>query len=465
MATIEPRTSNQRHRTNPLAALGLGNLPDDYFSDKDASQYRFHIFEDIVRAGGGTPQVQGDLEPWLAQKYQAESSVALYAHVPWCVETCTYCYYWGKVEKRPAMERMMKAERDHADRLDALYSLRDKRVPSVYFGGGTPTVLPADLLEQQLEFFVRSFRLDDDAEVCVEASVSSLSAQKMDLLERYATRLSMGIQSFSDRLLSQVARSFCADRAKETVAEAVRRFPSVNIDLLYGLQGQTEQEWLSSIETAIELGVPSVTAYRVEVRPGTKLWSVYHENPSLYPNERECRFMRHHAKQLLESAGYRENLVGWFLRDTVADTKVYRERWEKQTPCVAFGNHVQSYGRRHFYVNEPDPQRYAERVENGELPIDQAYEISDPMRRLLILALASWKSNRPVPTESLPAVFGEETVRSFEKNCARAFDFGLLERGIDGIRLTEGGKSAVEWLMRDLIEASFPARRSLKTLS
>ncbi|KYG00694.1 radical SAM protein [Sorangium sp. So ce394] len=441
----------------------MGRLPGDFFEQRTARQFRFRIFEDVVKACSRPSRYDDAALPWIRSLYAGAPSVALYAHVPWCVEECTYCYYWGKIDKRSEMQRLLEAERAHARLMDELCGLREKSVPSIYFGGGTPTVLPRDMLEEHLAFFT-SYRLTPDAEVCVEASIGTLGREKLDVLERYATRLSIGVQAFNDRLLGMVARTFSREKAMDVLREAIARIPSVNIDLLYGLKTQTRAEFLESVETAIALETPSITLYRLEVRDDPPLVREYEAAPGAFPSEVECRVMRAEAKALLEGAGYRENLVGWFLKPKVADTKVYRERWEKQTPCVAFGPHVQNYGPGHFYINVDDKEEYIARVNARSLPIGTKYELG-PLERMYILVLALWKSNRPVDLAELRASFDDALVQRFAASTARYVDWGLLTSAGAVLSLTPAGESLLEWLLGDLIQQLSTSRPAPERLN
>lgn len=441
-----------------LAELGLEKLPLPALDDRTPRNYRFHIFEDVVRAGNAAPvpfEHHKDLAA-LKQFYAQSSSVTLYVHTPWCIEECTYCHYWGKMEKRAQMEELCAAERAHAELVDELVDLKHKTVPSIYFGGGTPTVLPASLLEQQLAFFTQSYPLSPGAEICVEGSVGTLNHEKFDILEKYATRLSMGIQSFSDRLLARVARTFSREKATDVLQEAVKRFPSVNIDLIYGLETQTMADWIETIEHSIALGVPSITLYRLEVREEPPLVRAYIENAAAFPDELTCGQMRTRAKELLEQHGYRENLVGWFLKPQVEDTVVYRERWERQTPCIAFGPGVQSYAADHFYTNVSDRDEYLARLRARELPIGPMYRMSQD-RKLGVFVIAQWKSGRAIDLTCLEERFGAKA-REFVAHAERLQGWNLV-RIVEGqAALTEPGKLTLEWILRDFIHDTYGKR-------
>jgi oxygen-independent coproporphyrinogen III oxidase len=431
--------------------MGFGRLPADYFADKSGLNYRFYVAEDVVKAGVCSPaKYNSENRDSLFDLYGTVDRVALYVHVPWCVEKCTYCYYWGRVEARPEMQRLFSSEKAHAQQIDAGIGLKRKHIPTIYFGGGTPTVLPAELLEEYLGFFVGGYAKADSTEVCSEASISSLTNEKIEIMRKYVTRLSLGVQTFSDHLLKAVARSFNAAQAKETIKEAVRNFDSVNIDLIYGLRNQTMEDWISTVEQAILLEVPSVTLYRLEIRIQTMI-KEYTEDSQSFPDEIVCREMRHRAQQLLEQSGYRENLVGWFVKPKVKDTVVYRERWARQTPCIAFGPGVHNYGADYFYYNTFNKDEYIRQAEEGRLPVLDTYFMQTG-QQLLWFVMAQWKSNLPVYLDDVEARFGDEAGRYFQSIIEDFVKWGLIAVSEGAFTLTGGGRSVLEWMIRDMIQ-------------
>ena len=264
---------------------------------------------------------------------------------------------------------MLSAEQKLAHIMDEQIDLKNRNINSIYFGGGTPTVIPTNLLEEALEFWVGRYGRNGDCEVCVESSIITLRPKKIDILEKYVDRLSLGIQSFDDRILKVVDRKHTAEQAENMLKEVVPRFPSVNIDLIYGLYEQSLADWLKSVEIGIDTGAQSFTIYRLDIRDVPAIISTFREQPEKFPDERMCRRMYEEAKKMLEGAGYKENLIGWFLLPQVKDTVVYRERWEKQSPCIAFGPALHNYAADHFYETLTDHEAYIAAVEAGKLPI------------------------------------------------------------------------------------------------
>lgn len=431
----------------------ITQLPDNYFEGKDGTNYRFTILKDIAVAGDAKPIPYDDAahREQILGMYDKYKDFTIYVHFPWCVEHCSYCHYYrGPVLKRNEMEDMLAAERKYAEMLDDKIGLNKKNINSVYFGGGTPTVLPTDLMEGALDYWVGKYKTHDECEVCVETSVLTLVPKKVDILERYVDRLSIGIQSFDDKILEIMERKHRSAKAEKTLKEVVPRFPSVNVDLIYGLYEQDLDTWLKSVEVAADARAQSLTVYRLDIREIPAIIRRFREEPGKFPNERMCRRMYEEAKQLLESKGYRENLVGWFLLPSVKDTVVYRERWEKQSPCIAFGPGLHNYAHDHFYETLPAHEDYIRAVNEGKLPIKHMYDLT-PKKQLIWYVMAQLKSNSPLYMSVMQNRFGQDITGWFMELIADYLQWGVLFKADDKIELAEDNNYILEWLLVGLI--------------
>lgn len=427
-------------------------LPDDYFAGKDGTTYRFTILKDIAAAGTDVPVPYDDShQDDIIGLYGKYKDFALYVHFPWCVEHCSYCHYYrSSMVKKPELERMVRAEKKHALMIDKWIGLPSRDVRSIYFGGGTPTVLPTDLMEEAIGYYVERYGSKEGCEVCSESSVLTLTAKKIDILERYITRLSVGVQSLDDRILKIVERKHTAARAKEVLKEVVPRFPSVNVDLIYGLYMQTLDVWLATVETAVQLGIPSLTIYRLDIRETPAIIHMFRKEPEKFPDEHTCWRMYDEARRMLETAGYTENLVGWFLLPRVKDTTVYRERWEKQSPCIAFGPGLHNYAADHFYETLADHGEYIAAVEAGKLPIQHIYNLT-PEKQLTWYVMAQLKSNSPVYKSVIRERFGPDRLNRFMGLVRDYLTWGVLRETGDKLELTENNHYILEWMLVELI--------------
>jgi len=429
------------------------NLPADYFEGKDGTTYRFTILKDIAVAGPASPIPYNDsLRDEIIGLYGKYKDITLYVHCPWCIEHCSYCHYWrSPILGKSQLEHMMAAEKQHALMMDQWIDIPNRTIPSIYFGGGTPTVLPANLLDETLAYYVERYgKHNDYCEVCLEASPITLKPKKIDILERYVNRLSIGIQSFDDRILKIVERKHTDALAQEVLAGLVPRFASVNVDLIYGLYRQGLSDWLASVQTAINLRVQSLTIYRLDIREIPAIIRTFRREPQNFPNESMCWRMYNDARKMLEEAGYKENLVGWFLLPQVKDTTVYRERWEKQSPCIALGPQLHNYAADHFYETIPQHDKYIEAVEAGKLPIQHIYEMT-PQKQLTWYVLAQLKSNSPVYQSEIIKRFGENLLAWFMPLIRNYITWGVVKESGDKLEFSDDYHYLLEWMLIELI--------------
>jgi oxygen-independent coproporphyrinogen-3 oxidase len=430
-------------------------LPANYFEGKDGLSYRFTILKDIA-AAGRSPSIPYDdsQQESIFRLYDRYRDFTLYVHLPWCVEHCSYCHYYrGPMLKKGELETMLQAERKHALMMDQHIDLPSRDMRSIYFGGGTPTVLPPDLLEETLGYYVERYRGSQECEVCLEGSIITLkTAKKIEILERYVNRLSVGVQSFDDDILKLIERKHTGAQAKEILKELVPRFAFLNVDLIYGLYDQSLAAWLDTVKTAIGLGISSLTIYRLDIRDIPAISQTFHKEPHRFPDEFLCWRMYNEAEKMLLAAGYRENLVGWYLLPSVKDTTVYRERWEKQSPCISFGPRLHNYAADHFYETLEKHEDYIAAVEAGKLPIRSIYPLS-PQKQLVWYVLAQWKSNSPVYKSMIIQRFGQNLLNWFMNLTRHYLTWGVLNQARDEIQINEEYHYILEWILLELIDS------------
>jgi len=427
-------------------------LPENYFEGKDGTNYRFTILKDIAVVGSAEPIPYDDsLQDEIIGLYGKYKDFTLYIHCPWCIEHCSYCHYYrGPMLKRTELTSMLEAEKKHARMMDEWIDLPNRNMRSIYFGGGTPTVLPADLLDETIGYYVERYKKDDECEVCLECSPITLKPKKIAILERYIDRLSVGVQSFDDRILNVVERKHTGAMAEEVLAEAIPRFASVNVDLIYGLYEQSLDDWLASVEIAINLKTQSLTIYRLDIRDVPGIIKTFRQEPEKFPDEYMCRRMYEEAKHMLLAAGYRENLVGWFLLPQVKDTTVYRERWEKGSPCIALGPALHNYAADHFYETLSDHGEYIAAATTGKLPVKHIYPLT-PAKQLIWYVLAQWKSNSPVYKSVIIERFGRDRFNWFMGLIANYLTWGVLIESGDKLEIAEEHHYILEWVLLELI--------------
>lgn len=242
--------------------------------------------------------------------------LALYIHFPWCLRKCPYCDFNSHTLRRelPA-ERYLQALLEDLNR--DLNWLKDRRpltpLISIFLGGGTPSLFPPEVIARLLEEIRKWLPWHEEIEVTLEANPATLERSR---LEELATcrinRLSLGVQSFQNHLLQKIGRLHTAQEAIETVEEAHRcGFRSLNIDLMYGLPGQTVAEGVCDVETALKLAPDHISYYQLTLEPGTP----FAKKPPPLPDEETILTIEQTGRVLLEAAGYQRYEISAFARE------------------------------------------------------------------------------------------------------------------------------------------------------
>ncbi len=351
----------------------------------------------------------------------------VYVHVPYCATRCGYCDFntytpaelgigdSGKSEldtrSGPHSQSgsdvdsyltAVLAEVEHAAAvLDPSGGAGLPTIDTVFFGGGTPTLLPAGHLAAIVRRLHRVFGLAADAELSTEANPESVdSAGLSALVAARVTRISLGMQSASTGVLATLDRRHTPGRAIAAVGEARGAgFSHVNLDLIYGTPGETEPDWRASLSPALAADVDHVSAYALTVEPGTQLARRVGKGSLAPPDDDVLADRYQMAEQMLGAAGFEWYEISNWARpgEQCLHNLLYWGGGEYQgVGCAA---HSHRDGRRSWNVRTPD--RYIDAVEHGRSVEAGAERLGEPERRLEALQL-SLRTVCGVPAAALP---------------------------------------------------------------
>ncbi|MFY7672744.1 radical SAM family heme chaperone HemW [Tenacibaculum sp. MEBiC06402] len=195
----------------------------------------------------------------------------IYIHIPFCKQACYYCdFHFSTSLKRK--DDMMEALISELElRKD---EFNNEEVATIYFGGGTPSVLSSEEIKLLIDTVHQNYRVIQNPEITLEANPDDLSEEKIiELSNSPVNRLSIGIQSFFEKDLKLMNRAHNSEEAKKCLSLATRYFDNISIDLIYGIPNTTNDEWRENIETALSFGVPHISSYALTVEPKTALQS------------------------------------------------------------------------------------------------------------------------------------------------------------------------------------------------
>ncbi len=297
-------------------------------------------------------------------------AIGLYIHVPFCIKKCFYCDFTSYLLTFEAADAYLNALSGEIRMYGHTLPHGLREVSSVYIGGGTPTCLPACEIRSVLEKIRSVFSLLPECEVTLEANPGTISQEGLqELAECGVNRLSLGIQSFQDSHLGILGRIHTAGEAVEAIHLARKAgFRNLSLDLIYGIPGQTLEEWLETLSRTVDLSPEHISAYGLQLEEGTPLKrSVEKGEYEKCPEELDLS-MYQAAIDFLTDSGYDHYEVSNFARTgkQCAHNLVY---WMNQ-PYLGLGPAAHSclFGER--FSNEPLLERYLDKVARGVLPVE-----------------------------------------------------------------------------------------------
>jgi len=370
----------------------------------------------------------------------------LYLHLPYCRSLCPYCAFAKAPLHRAEPERLLRAlaaEWRLARNADPVWS----RPRTVFFGGGTPTALDPATLRQLFAWLRESFDLSGVREWTVEANPEGLSDEKLAVLrEGGVDRLSLGVQSLEPGVLRFLGRIHSPERALEAVEDARRAgFRNISVDLMAAVPGETAEGFRRGIRTLLELGVPHVSVYSLQVEADTPL-AAKAARGAFVPADDDAAAERYEdLANLLADAGYLHYEVSnWALPGYASR---HNQGYWVRRPYLGLGPGAHSFDGRERWRNEENVSRYYERLESGSLPREDRAPVSEREHAVERIMLGLRRA-RGLKRRSLEAMAGEP-VTSWSAWAARA---GALRLDPPGrIRPTERGLLLAQEIASDLL--------------
>ncbi|NPV72807.1 MAG: radical SAM family heme chaperone HemW [Pelotomaculum sp.] len=364
-------------------------------------------------------------------------AIGLYVHVPFCVKKCLYCGFVSFRLDREAAGLYLNALLREIELYGAALCGSEKEVSSLFIGGGTPTCLPGDGLIKILQALKVHFRLLPECEVTVEANPGTVTLGGLSVLrEAGVNRLSLGVQSFQDRLLKVLGRAHGSGEAEKAVRLARQAgFANLNLDFIFGIPGQTAAEWLETLEKAVELAPEHIAVYGLQLEEGTPLErAVAGGGLEPCPEELEL-FMYRTAVEYLKKHGYIHYEISNFARP--GRECLHNLGYWLNRPYLGLGPAAHSCFRGERFANEPSLERYCRLLSRGVFPVQERHALSlaEEMAETMFLGL---RLIRGVDLEGFRSRFGRRAEEVYRNEIARLTGAGLVK--LDGRFLALTGK-------------------------
>ncbi|MCA9057932.1 MAG: coproporphyrinogen III oxidase family protein [Planctomycetaceae bacterium] len=403
-----------------------------------------------------------EIQAAFAAEPNASIPLGLYLHIPFCRKRCRFCYFRVYTNQNAkAIEDYVQALIREIELISQKPAVTGRELLVVYFGGGTPSYLSSRQLRSLRERMSQHVTWDNAKEVTFECEPGTLSEEKLQTLRDIGiTRISLGVESFNDRILEENGRAHLSPevfRAYEWIKAT--GFPQVNIDLIAGMVGETDDNWHRNIDKALELRPDNITIYQMEL-PFNTVYSKEMQEQGVaspvadWPTKR--RWVSEAMDRLL-AAGYHISSGNELVLNPETDHFLYRDNLFRGADLLATG--VSSFG--HFqgvhYQNLDRIEDYLETVGNGQLPINRA--LRPTPHQLLIRELVLLMKEGQVDLERLNQKYGVDVQQEFGQALSNQQAAGYLEVIDNRLQLTRKGLLQVDSLLPEYFEPQHRAVR------
>ncbi|WP_431133753.1 radical SAM family heme chaperone HemW [Psychroserpens mesophilus] len=290
----------------------------------------------------------------------------IYIHIPFCKQACHYCDFHFSTSLKKRDEMVMALAKEIQLRKD---EFKNKAVETIYFGGGTPSLLTIEELQFLIDTINENYKISEHPEITLEANPDDLSAKQIyDLSTSPINRLSIGIQSFFKDDLKLMNRAHNAEEAKECLSEATRHFDNISVDLIYGIPGLSNERWKQNINTVLSFNIPHISSYALTVEPKTALASFVKKGLIEDVNDEQAHDQFHILKETLEASGFVHyelsnfGKTGYFSKNNSA-------YWQGKS-YLGIGPSAHSFNGKERGWNVRNNSKYIKSIQNETLPME-----------------------------------------------------------------------------------------------
>jgi oxygen-independent coproporphyrinogen-3 oxidase len=373
---------------------------------------------------------------------QLLETVSLYVHIPFCHTRCHYCdfnTYAGMLPLREPYVRAMLTEIGMAGTLTKLPGGKPRRSRTIFFGGGTPSLLSVSQVNRILDACYNNFAVDEDAEITLEANPGTLSREQLvGLRAAGVNRLSMGAQSFDAELLKTLGRIHSPKDITQAVRDAqAAGFTSINVDFMFGLPGQTMRHWRETIDRALDLHIEHLSLYSLIIEEGTPFYTWTHEGRITPGDEDLCADMYEYADERLRAAGYENyEISNWSLPGFQSRHNL--TYWHN-LPYIGMGaGAYSSFGGRRF-SNVREPAEYIRMLKAQQWPEVES-ETVDKVQAMSETAFLALRTAQGLHLPTFEQRFALPFAQFVGDRLQMVEEAGLLEREPEWLRLSKRGR-------------------------
>ena len=369
----------------------------------------------------------------------------IYLHIPFCKKACHYCdfHFSTSVLYKDEMLAAIRSEINLQKNF-----LDDQQIETIYFGGGTPSLLTADEIQLLLDKIYHTFNVSKTAEITLEANPDDLSAQKVrELKQTPLNRFSIGIQSFFQEDLLWMNRAHNAVEAESSVKRVQDAgFENITVDLIYGYPLLSNEKWLSNIQQVIELNVPHVSAYSMTVEPKTALASFISKGKQKPMNEAQSAAQFLTLMESLQGAGFEHYEISNFAKP--GRHSRHNSNYWNGVPYLGLGPSAHSYNGKIRQWNVANNSKYIRSIEKKEVPAE--IEVLTQTNRINEYIMTALRTSNGIDLILVKQNFGNDFRLKIIEDLAQFGEKNWLTENDGFVRLTNAGKLYADHIASEL---------------
>ena len=370
----------------------------------------------------------------------------IYIHIPFCKRRCIYCDFFSTTQSEKKADYVHALVRELEMRKDYV---RNEEIETIYLGGGTPSQLSQEELEEIFTYIYKVYKVTPDAEITLEANPDDLTPEYVSMLRTLPiNRISMGIQTFQEETLKLLHRRHTAQQAIEAFKRCREAgFQNISIDLMYGLPGETLDTWEQDLQQAIDLHPEHISAYHLIYEEGTALWNLREQNKVEEAEEELSLTLFKTLIERLTKAGYQHYEISNFCLPGL-HSRHNSSYWtgKKYLGC---GPSAHSFNGVSRQWNVASLSAYIDGIRQGKP--DFEVEELDLYTRYNDFVLTSIRTCWGMSLSHLRSMYGEELYRYCLRMAKPHLEQGVLEISEDILKLTRKGIFISDGIMSDLM--------------
>jgi oxygen-independent coproporphyrinogen-3 oxidase len=361
--------------------------------------------------------------------------IALYVHVPFCRRKCLYCSFVSYDNREADIPLYLSALKK-----ELIGRAGGECIRSIYLGGGTPSLLPAEGIGDLLSLISTLFIMDEAAEITIEANPGTIDEAYLTAIRKSGVnRLSLGVQSLYDRELAMLGRIHTAAEASDAVRFARGSgFDNLSLDLIYGLPGQTLTDWQHSLENALAMGPEHLSLYALTLEEDTPMWTAIEEGslPEIDPDLSADQYEL--AEDLLTAHDYSHYEISNWARQG-RECRHNLTYW-RNLPYLGVGAAAHSCIDGHRLANSNSLDKYIADFSGKTSPLPELDEEISPELELAETSILGLRLCKGVNADDIKSRFGIDILEHYRRQVEEMVDAGLLEQTDRHIRLTRRGR-------------------------